>query len=223
MTLHFRRKYQKKSTVDVMETFPFFARCNFKNLMRKFKGLNFSESRLLIEAETTTSTILKLIWYVRGWRVVKANKREIEFSKPLPTSVCMLMKNLSRKELTTCIGKMKTGSFAPENAFVAAIFLAFIDFLFAGGRLDLRVLIEVTWPRRLCHKKGANFIMSGYKYSPQALHRRRLRVYVCLYSTRESNGKTWIQMGEDVARDLWASSILSDQCRVGPMYQLISN
>lgn len=40
------------------------------------------------------------------------------------------------------------------NAFIAAIFLYLLTFLLRGGSgLDLRVLIEVTWPRRLCHKK----------------------------------------------------------------------
>lgn len=49
------------------------------------------------------------------------------------------------------------------------IFPDLLTFLLRGEGHDLRVLIEVTWPRRLCHKKGANFIMSGYKYSLFAL------------------------------------------------------
>lgn len=45
-------------------------------------------------------------------------------------------------------------------------------------------------------KKGANFIMSGYKYFPIFPDHFRPPFYVYLYWTHKSNGETWIWMGK---------------------------
>lgn len=98
----------------------------------------------------------------------------------------------------------------PWKSVYCGNFFKFIDFPFCRGiGHDLRVLIEVTQPRRLCHKKEANFIMSGYKYPPSLLlssfppH----KVYVYLYWTHKSNGRTWIWSGKKL-RGEWNRLIL---------------
>lgn len=196
-------------------------------------------------------------------RVGDKQTREIKFPKS-PPSMCTLMKNLSnakqRKKKRFTPGKrafvdrqrhqqrqweceQEKRSFALENAFIAAIFLSlyWLFFCEAGLELDLRVLIEVTRPRRLCHKKGANFIMSGYKYFSFSLRPATTTsppFYVYLYWAHKSNGKTWIWMGKMlraiygekhehgrfmvavVERDVWR--VRQGRCP-NLLYQFISN